>query len=63
MVQIMEETGRIKRWRLILGVESEERFISMNGNEKPGLSEEQLMMDQALEIGRASCRERVFGLV
>ncbi len=48
MVQIMEETGRIKRWRLILGVESEERFISMNGNEKPGLSEEQLMMDQAL---------------
>ena len=48
MVQIMEETGRIKRWRLILGVESEERFTSMNGNEKPVLSEEQLMMDQAL---------------
>ena len=44
----MEEIRRIKRWRLILGVESEERFTSMNANEKPGLSEEQIMMDQAL---------------
>lgn len=48
MVQTMEEIRRIKRWRLILGVESEERFTSMNANEKPGLSEEQIMMDQAL---------------
>lgn len=44
----MEEIRRIKRWRLILGVESEERFTSMNANEKLGLSEEQIMMDQAL---------------
>ena len=48
MVQTMEEIRRIKRWRLILGVESEERFTSMNANEKLGLSEEQIMMDQAL---------------
>ncbi len=44
----MNETERMKRWRLILGAESSGRFASMNGNEEPALSEEQDLMDQAL---------------
>ena len=44
----MNETERMKRWRLILGAESSGRFTSMNGNEEPALSEEQDLMDQAL---------------
>ncbi len=44
----MNETERMKRWRLILGAESSERFASMNGNEEPALSGEQDLMDQAL---------------
>lgn len=48
MVQNMDETERMKRWRLILGSESKERFAAMNGEQEPALSEEQALMDQAL---------------
>ncbi len=48
MVQVMDELERMKRWRLILGAESNERFASMNGAQGFGLSEEQRLMDQAL---------------
>ncbi len=44
----MDELERMKRWRLILGAESNERFASMNGAQGFGLSEEQRLMDQAL---------------
>ena len=44
----MDETERMKRWRLILGSESKERFAAMNGEQEPALSEEQALMDQAL---------------
>ena len=44
----MDETERMKRWRLILGSESKERFAAMNGELEPALSEEQVLMDQAL---------------
>lgn len=43
----MDTTERIRRWRLILGQESQERFRSMD-QEGTVLSEEQLLMDQAL---------------
>ena len=35
----MDETERMKRWRLILGSESKERFAAMNGELEPALSE------------------------
>lgn len=41
----MENTEQLRRWRLILGQESAERFSSMN---MPALSEEQDIMDKAL---------------
>lgn len=41
----MEHTQELQRWRLILGQESQERFSGMN---MPGLSEEQMLMDNAL---------------
>ncbi len=44
----MDEIERMKRWRLILGAESNERFTSMNKNSGFALSEEQVLMDQAL---------------
>ncbi len=44
----MDEIERMKRWRLILGAESNERFTSMNKNSGFALSEEQALMDQAL---------------
>lgn len=44
----MNETERMKRWRLILGEESNSRFTSMNGAAGLALSEEQALMDQAL---------------
>lgn len=44
----MDNLERIKRWRLILGVESEERFRGMSGNGTVILSQEQALMDQAL---------------
>lgn len=37
---------RIRRWRLILGAQSQERFSSMS--QEWGLTEEQMLMDQAL---------------
>jgi len=43
----MDNVERIKRWRLILGAESKERFEQMNGGGL-SLSEEQKLMDQAL---------------
>lgn len=44
----MENLERMKRWRLILGAESDERFRGMNGAEGMELSMEQELMDQAL---------------
>ena len=46
----METAERLKRWRLILGAESEDRFSKMQGSDWGGLglSAEELMMDQAL---------------
>lgn len=46
----METAERLKRWRLILGAESEDRFSKMQGSDGGGLglSAEELMMDQAL---------------
>lgn len=41
----MEDTQILKRWRLILGAESQERMDSMGCG---GLSEEELLMDSAL---------------
>ena len=42
----MEMEDRIRRWRLILGAESEAKFADMGGN---GLNSTQTLMDQALE--------------
>ena len=56
----MNETERMKRWRLILGAESSERFASMNGNEEPALSGEQDLMDQALAAIYNRSRKRAF---
>lgn len=39
---------QMRRWRLILGAESETQFETMNGYGEAGLSKEQLLMDQAL---------------
>jgi len=44
----MEHEEQMKRWRLILGQDSEERFSGMNGGGGLSLSEEQIMMDNAL---------------
>ncbi len=44
----METIERMKRWRLILGEESESRFQSMEGGGGAALSPEQWQMDQAL---------------
>ena len=41
----MDSQEHIKRWRLILGKESQERFDAMGGGI---LSEEDALMDQAL---------------
>ncbi len=43
-----QELERIKRWRLILGTESNQQFAAMNGQQAVFLSEEQALMDQAL---------------
>ena len=43
-----QEVERIKRWRLILGTESNQQFAAMNGQQAVSLSEEQALMDQAL---------------
>lgn len=44
----MDTAERMKRWRLILGAESESQFQTMEGYGGARLSEKQLMMDQAL---------------
>lgn len=44
----MDTSERMKRWRLILGAESEGQFQTMEGYGGAKLSEEQLLMDQAL---------------
>lgn len=44
----METAERMKRWRLVLGSESEEQFNTMQNGIGTDLSEEQLLMDQAL---------------
>ena len=44
-IGIMEDKEKLKRWRLILGQDSEERFAGMGAE---GLDEEQQIMDMAL---------------
>ncbi len=44
----MEIKEQMKRWRLILGEESQGQFDSMTGGSDASLSEEQWLMDQAL---------------
>jgi len=44
----MDKEKHMKRWRLILGSESNQKFQSMNGGEALSLTEEQALMDQAL---------------
>lgn len=44
----MDTMEQMRRWRLILGGESETQFETMNGYGEAGLSKEQLLMDQAL---------------
>lgn len=44
----MDTMEQMRRWRLILGAESETQFETMNGYGEAGLSKEQLLMDQAL---------------
>ncbi len=48
MTPTKQEMERMKRWRLILGTESDNRFGAMNGQDGLSLSKEQLLMDQAL---------------
>ncbi len=60
----MEHTERIKRWRLILGSESEQRFSEMGSglSESFALSQEELLMDQALAAIYNKATEGGFGL-
>ncbi|MGN0294797.1 MAG: VWA domain-containing protein [Lachnospiraceae bacterium] len=44
----MAAAERIRRWRLILGQESDRQFERMNREQSPELNEEQMLMDQAL---------------
>ena len=44
----MEIKEQMKRWRLILGEESQNQFDGMEGGGKAQLSKEQWLMDQAL---------------
>ena len=44
----MEIKEQMKRWRLILGEESQVKFEEMDGSGEAALSEEQWLMDQAL---------------
>ncbi len=71
----MDELERIRRWRLILGPDSEERFAAMGnkgqeeeggaggmgGLELLGLSKEQMLMDQALAAIYDRTTEGYFG--
>ncbi|MDO4295050.1 MAG: VWA domain-containing protein [bacterium] len=56
----MDTEERIKRWRLILGEQSQERFSSMSGGGCK-LSQEQLLMDQALAAIYNPASEGGFG--
>ena len=49
----MEIKEQMKRWRLILGEESQVKFEEMDGSGEAALSEEQWLMDQALPEGLA----------
>lgn len=44
----MQTIDKIKRWRLILGEDSNSQFATMNQGNMPNLSKEQQLMDQAL---------------
>ena len=57
----MENIERIKRWRLILGSESERGFSQMNGRNMPQLSDEEQLMDQALAAIYNNTTEGGFG--
>ena len=47
MENFMEKEEQIRRWRLILGQESDKRFSDMGGGD---LNAEQDLMDQALSL-------------
>lgn len=47
-MQEQEMAQRMRRWRLVLGQESQPQFQAMSGAENVGLSEEEILMDQAL---------------
>lgn len=59
----MEHAERIKRWRLILGAESQQRFSEMGSGMPEGvaLSKEELLMDQALAAIYNKATEGGFG--
>lgn len=57
----MENETRIKRWRLILGGESEDSFSQMGGPGIAQLSGDELLMDQALAAIYHSTSEGGFG--
>lgn len=56
-----ELARRVKRWRLVLGAESESRFGEMRGGEGISLDKEQLLMDQALAAIYDNSSEGGFG--
>ena len=56
-----ELARRVKRWRLVLGAESESRFGEMRGGEGISLDKEQHLMDQALAAIYDNSSEGGFG--
>lgn len=57
----MDHEKQIRRWRLILGAESEEEFSGMTGAGSSQLSEEEMLMDQALAAIYNKASEGGFG--
>lgn len=57
----MDDRERIKRWRLILGEDSEKQFQKMGGIENLNLNEEQILMDQALAAIYNNSKDGGFG--
>lgn len=57
----MDDRERIKRWRLILGEDSEKQFQKMGGIDNLNLNEEQILMDQALAAIYNNSKDGGFG--
>ncbi len=57
----MENETRIKRWRLILGAESEDSFSQIGGSGMTQLAGDELLMDQALAAIYHNTSEGGFG--